>query len=259
MTQGVVHLQRQLKELEERLKHSPTPTYAFRSGERVRVGVLQDVVVEEVLHEGHIYLIDYTSVESNYGKSVRNEHQKKYVSWMQVRKFMEEQKESVVQNADLNLRFTYRMLSELFNKVYHFGVRFDVENSCGVDWGTEDKELLIDSIFGNIDIGKFAFIQYDAKTWVKSGYGFELLDGRQRLRAILDFYEDRFAWRGITFSELTSRDQNHFLGYPVLYAETKEMPRDKRLRNMIQLNSFGKVLGQDRIDQLKERLESETR
>jgi hypothetical protein len=255
MAQSVVHLQRQLNELEERLKHATEPTYAFKPGDKVRVGNLQDSVVEDVLHDGKIYLIDFTNVETNYGKPVRSENQKKYVSWVQVRKHQEEPRESIIHNADLNLRFSYRMLSELLNKVYHFGVKFDPDYQRGYEWDMEDKILLIDSIFNNIDIGKFALVQYDAKTWVKSGNGFEILDGKQRLHTLLDFYEDRFEWRGRTFSDLSSRDQNHFTGYPVLFAELKELSREKILRYFLQLNTFGKVMGQDHLTKVKEMLD----
>lgn len=250
MTQSVV-LQRQLKELEERLKYVSDPPYVFQPGDRVRVGSFQDVIVEETLFDGKVYLIDYTSVDTNYGRPVKTEHQKKYVSWVQVRRFQEEPAESVIHNADLNPRFIYRSLTELFNKAYHFGVKMEPVSPIGYEWEKGDRERLIDSIFQNIDIGKFTMVQYDAKTWARSGFGFQILDGRQRLGTLLDFYEDRLQWRGRLFSDLSSRDQNHFLGYPVMFAEVKELSQEKLLRYYVQLNTFGKVMDRERLDQLR--------
>jgi uncharacterized protein with ParB-like and HNH nuclease domain len=72
-------------------------------------------------------------------------------------------------------------------------------------WELEDKVALIDSIFNNVDIGKFAFIHlnYGEK------YTYEILDGKQRMRAILDYYENRFQYKGKYFNELSCREQNH--------------------------------------------------
>ena len=70
-------------------------------------------------------------------------------------------------------------------------------------WELSDKQLLIDSIFNNIDIGKFAFIHLDYKTWNKTGYAYEILDGKQRLKTIIDFYENRFSYKGIYYNDLS--------------------------------------------------------
>jgi len=255
MTLNVDHLKRKLTELEDRLKHTPNPAYAFRPGDKVRVGSLQNAVVEEVLHDGKIYLIDYTGIDHNYGKPIRVEHQKGYFNWMQVRKLREDQNDSLIQHVDMNLRYSYRMLSDMLNKTYHFGVNFDPDYQRGNEWELADKQLLIESIFHNVDIGKFVFIQYDTKTWIKSGYGFEILDGKQRLRALLEFYEDHFAWQGLTFSDLSARDQNHFMSYPVALTDVKDLTREKTLRYFLLLNTVGKVMDQAHLDKVRTMLD----
>ncbi|MBU5442323.1 DUF262 domain-containing protein [Paenibacillus sp. MSJ-34] len=255
MTNSANNMQRKLIEIEERLRYSSEPAYVFKRGDKVQVGNFHDAIVEEVLHDGKTYLIDYTEVSQNYGDPIRREHQKGYFSWVQVRKYQEEQPESMIQNTDLNLRFSYRMLIDLINRVYHYGVNFDPEYQRGYVWEPEDKVKLVESVFSNIDIGKFAFIQYDTKTWVKRGFGYEILDGKQRLRAIIDYYEDRFRWRGKTFSELSPRDRNHFLNYPVIFAEPKGLSREQTLRYFILLNTVGKSMSQEQLDQVKALLE----
>ena len=51
--------------------------------------------------------------------------------------------------------------------------------------------LLLDSIFKNIDIGKFVLIHLSDSEWVERGFGYEILDGKQRLSALIEFYENK--------------------------------------------------------------------
>lgn len=247
-------LQRKLSELEDKLKHTSDPTYLFRTGDAVRVGSLQDAVVAEVLHDGKIYLIDYTYIDKNFGKPIRHEHVTNYFIWMDVRKMRDEIPETIINNTDMNVRFAYRMLSELMNRVYNFGVNFDPDYQRDYVWELEDKVQLIESVYNNVDIGKFALIQYDTRTWVRTGLGYEIVDGKQRLLALKEFYEDRFAWRGKKFSDLTSREQNHFMNYPVIFAEVKDMTREQVLRYFIMLNTSGKIMDENHLDRVREEL-----
>lgn len=90
---------------------------------------------------------------------------------------------------------------------------------------------------------------------METGYSSEILDGKQRMRAILDFYEDRFQYKGKYFSQLSVKDQNHFKRYPVSVAETSEMSKEQVLRYFINLNSNGKVMSQDHLNKVKQMLE----
>jgi uncharacterized protein with ParB-like and HNH nuclease domain len=60
-------------------------------------------------------------------------------------------------------------------------------------WSLEDKVNLIDSIYNDIEIGRFAFIKTD---YSKNNFDFdkdfywEILDGKQRISAIIDFFEE---------------------------------------------------------------------
>jgi uncharacterized protein with ParB-like and HNH nuclease domain len=120
-------------------------------------------------------------------------------------------------------------------------MNFDRDDQQEYTWELDDKISLIDSIFNNVDIGKFVCIQNDTKTWVKTGFGFEILDGKQRLMALTEFYEDRFEWRGLKFSDLSTRDQNHFIFYHIPLAEVKGLPREKIQTYYLLLNKVGKV------------------
>ena len=58
-------------------------------------------------------------------------------------------------------------------------------------WTTYQKQLLIDSLLRDIDIPKIYFVAAAATPNAREDY--KVVDGQQRVSAILDFFEDRFA------------------------------------------------------------------
>jgi len=246
----------ELKQLVEKLYLIPEPTYTFSVGDRVEIGALKDVYVFDILNNGKIYEIDYTSINNNYGNPITNIHQKMYVTWFNIRKFQEYQDEPLVRNRDIKLNYFQTGMGDIFGKAYHFGINFEPEYQREFVWELEDKVSLIDSIFNNVDIGKFTFLHYDDQKWEETGFGYEVVDGKQRLRAILDFYEDRFTYKGKLFSELTHRDKNHFRDYPIMEVELHNLTREQVLRYFIMLNTGGRIMAKEQIDKVRGMLEN---
>ncbi len=241
----------------ENLQYIPEPTYKFNLNDRVRIGNLEDVYICGIYEDGKIYEIDYTSIDNNYGKPIRNEHCKMFVVWLRIRKYHDNDAVTLIQNTDLKLDYSQRSIHDLLGKAYTFGINFEPEYQRDYVWETEDKINLIDSIFNNVDIGKFAFIRYNTKQWSELGYGYEILDGKQRIRAILDFYEDRFKYQGKYFSDLSRRDQWHFENYAISSAEASNLTRKQILRYFIKLNTGGKIMSKEQIDKVRKLLEKE--
>lgn len=238
----------------EELEYAPEPTYFFVVGDRVEIGNLVDVYVSEVLEDGKLYEIDYTKIDHNYGKPITNEHQKMFVMWYRIRPYKVDYiEDSFIKNREMRMNFMQMHLSSLLSKVYHFGVDFNPDYQRDFVWDLEDKVALIDSIFNNVEIGKFAFIHkdYDEK------YLYEILDGKQRLRTILDFYENRFPYKGKYYNDLTIGDRSYFENYPVSVAEAEEMNRENVLRYFINLNKNGRVMSKDQISKVEEMLKDE--
>ena len=113
-------------------------------------------------------------------------------------------------------------------------------------------QLLIDSIFNNIDIGKFAFIHLDYKKWDETGYGYEILDGKQRLNAIIEFYENRFPYKGVYYNDLSGRDKRIFKNHSIVQGEVSETERKDVLKYFLMLNRTGKVMDQKHLDNEEE-------
>jgi len=244
-------LQFELTEIKERLYLIPMPTHLFNVGDRVIIGRLEDVYVEEVLEQGRVYKIDYTFTENNYGNPIKYEHNKRYVRWLDIRKYQENTKADLIKNTDLELYYSQRSMRDLITKSYFFGVDFSPEYQRDYVWELEDKISLIDSIFNNVDIGKFVFIKND----IMNNYMYEILDGKQRLRAILDFYEDRFQYEGKYFSDLSIREQDFIEDYSITIAEVDNISKKQILRFFIKLNRSGKVMSKEQLAKVEKMLE----
>ncbi|GAA4879801.1 hypothetical protein GCM10023310_69970 [Paenibacillus vulneris] len=240
-------LARELRDLTECIHLIPEPREILQTGTQVRIGALEDVMIEEVLMDGKVYKIDYTSVNTNYGNPIRNEHQKRFVKWLDVRKMPQSDVQTLCKRDDLQLSYSNRHMGDIFSKAYHFGIDFDPDYQREHVWSLEDKVSLIDSIYNNIDIGKFVYVHL--------GYSvekmYEILDGKQRIRAILDFYEDKFPYNGLYFSEMTNRDQDHFENYPISCAEVREATRAQKLRYFIKLNTGGRIMSTEHLDKVR--------
>lgn len=237
--------------INEKLQYCPEPTYFFNVGDRVEIGRLEDVYVIGVYEGNKIYEIEYSSTNNNYGNPIRTEHQKMFVEWMDIRPYREIQPEiTLIKNNDLRMNFMQMHIGSLLNKTYHFGVNFNPDYQRDYVWDLEDKVALIDSIFNNIDIGKFAFIHL--------GYSgensYEILDGKQRMRAILDYFENRFAYKEKYFNDLSIREQDHFEEYPISVAETHNADRKQIMKYFLTLNKHGRIMDKQQLDKVEKML-----
>lgn len=239
-----------LKEKERCLYLIPEPTYYFDINDKVVIGNLEDVVVNKIFDNGKIYEILYSSTDTNYGNPIITSGHKMIVNWMNIRK-PSNNKESLIKNTDIRLSYSQQTISSFFNKTYYFGIDFNPDYQRDYVWELEDKVALIDSIFNNIDIGKFVFIHkgYSGK------YGYEILDGKQRIRAILDFFEDRFQYNGKYYSELSYKDQWHFDEYSISVAEVNELTPKQVLKYFLMVNKTGKVMSKEQLIKVEKMLE----
>ncbi len=73
-------------------------------------------------------------------------------------------------------------------------------------WSDADRERLLDSVFRGLTIGEFIFISDRDE----DDYRYEILDGQQRLTALIDFVLNKFTYKGFYYNELSVADQDHF-------------------------------------------------
>lgn len=116
-------------------------------------------------------------------------------------------------------------------------------------WTEKQKSYLIDSILNGLPIPELYMQEYSSSNGVERHV---VVDGQQRIRACLEFIENRFplsetdtdAWRDLTFESLSEPLKKKLFGYNFLVRLLPEMPESQlrsmfsRLnRNVVALNS----------------------
>lgn len=223
-------------------RHKTVPTMTYKIGERVQRGSVKSSTVTEILDDGHILKLHEIFTENNYGKPYDRERDD-YVMWYQVTKYHTAEENDALptfthRGSLRRLNYSQRSLMGFFSMVYRFGVDMDPIYQRGNVWSLEDKQALIHSIFNEVDIGKFVFIHLDYKGGDLPLY--EILDGKQRLNAIIDFFENRYTYQGKYYHELSYRDQAHLEDYPISWAEIQNITLKQKLEYFIRLNVSGK-------------------
>ena len=252
-------LRNQLKELEGQLLFMELPpTRLFEVGERVTWGGHKEVYIEEVLHKGMIY-----KLKSIFHKDPTNHHHYDlkdrtvsyaYQLWSYIFPFEARSPLPQLSASDsLNIYYANSDISSLLHKHYFSGIDYTPEYQRDYVWSLEDKIALIESIMNNIDIGKFTFVYLSFEEAEKRyGRNFEILDGKQRMKAIIEFYEDRFEYKGKKFSELSFPDVHAFKGHPISHAELRDVTKEQILRTFIKLNTTGRVMEKEHIERVRE-------
>ena len=138
----------------------------------------------------------------------------------------------------------------------------EVEYQRGLVWNTEQKQLLIESIYNNIDIGKFV-VRLRSWEWVEKRVNAnqlqytafrDLVDGKQRTTALVEFVSNVFQdSNGLYFDDLSSVAQKHFLNYGNLqYNEMPESTKDSDVINyFLALNHTGTPMSKEHIEYVK--------
>lgn len=222
-----------------RRKQISQPTIQRKVGDRVQHGHIKQSLIKEVLDDGKIYLLDEIVTDHNYGNPY-DYGRSMYIAWHDVETYYspEELESLEVMSFRDEVRITHSNspVESLIHK-YYDGMDMDPEYQRGDVWDESDKVALIDSMFKNIDIGKFTLIRLP---YSEKGPMYEILDGKQRLRAIIDFLEGRFEYKGKKFRDLHPKDRYHFEGYPILYAETEGLTLQQKALYFLKLNTAGK-------------------
>lgn len=234
-----LELERSLQEVMDR-KYLPEPTRVFQVGDKVKYGNWDDCYILEVCEGGKYYKVYIETKEIAYGKYIGQTKKETYRVWLDLWPIFDTSKTpSFIEDDDIKLNYYQQDINGLLHRRFHSsaGIDMDPPYQRGLVWTEAQKIELINSIFRNIDIGKFSIIKNDFDK--ERRYYYEILDGKQRMNALCEFYEDRYRYRGLLFSELCFRDKHHFLGYPVSVGEVDRLTEEQKLRYFLKLNVTG--------------------
>jgi len=245
-----------IKEYEEAIVNGiitmPPKHRIYKVGQRVRWGAHNETYIREVYSDGKFYLTETLGVIRDRNGAPENELH--ILPWFELFPYNINKQTNFAKKDKYVIRMSNSSISSLISMVHanYAGVDFDADYQREHVWTKQDKIELITSIFDNIDIGKFVFIQRNAKV---EGKYYEILDGKQRLTAITEFYEDRFKYKGFYFSELSFGDQHKFTDHMISYGYLENPNKEAIFETFIKLNTCGKPMPKKHIDKVKKLLD----
>ncbi len=230
----------------------PAPTRTFKIGEEVRVGHLDDCIVEGVFEDGKLYKINYTTINRDGVFPGRTG----YWNWLSVyqREFPEDH--DLIRNEDVRLNFYNTSLDSLIHKQYHAGIDMDPPYQRGYVWDDADRDKLLNSVFTNIDIGKFVLVKQEDRVAYDIPY-FEILDGKQRLHTLCAFYEGRYKWNGLTYADLSFREKSFFDARQVACAEVSYTTEKQKLELFLLVNTNGRIVSEEHLEKVRRLIDNE--
>jgi hypothetical protein len=245
-------LERNLRDFREYRINPPTIQYSV--GQRVQRGAIKESVVTEVLDGGKIYKLHEKFIEQNYGNPLQCERDA-YAAWHDLYPYIDPQHRPPQLSYRDSVFIQYMQMStmSIFTTYYNFGLDMEPDYQRGNVWTLDDKVKLIDSIFNNVDIGKFVFIKLPFREGCPS---YECLDGKQRVTALVEFNEGRFAYKGMTIHQMCGHDQDHFGDYPISMAHLSPMTDKQKYEYFLKLNMGGKAQDPRHLAYVKGLLES---
>lgn len=223
------------------------PSYFFNVGDKVRYGGWNSTVITAVFDDGAFYEVATSNKED--GRTSKN-----IVIWLSLRR-LEYGETSFASNEDIRLYYSNASVESLLSKHILFGVDFNPDYQRELVWDDKDRELLLDSLFMGADIGRFVFRVKDDHETSLDGPFYEIVDGKQRMMALLDFYADRYPYKGAYFSDLSAKDQCAFKNTSVSIADAKNLSKKDTLRLFIMLNRGGRPVSEEVVRRAEKMLE----
>ena len=247
-------LERDLQDIKDSIKIGIlplNPTRKFVVDERIRFGGFKEVYIREIGEDNLYYMVEAIGVSRERDKPARNEFH--WCGWYELFPMSQSVQTSFAIEDKYYLRLMNSSIESLLHLIYapHAGVDFDVEYQREHVWTISDKVALIESIFNNIDIGKFVFSERPMGT---KGKLLEVIDGKQRLSALKEFYEDRYQYCGYYFSQLSFADRHKITGHGITYGYLESPTRRAVYTTFIKLNTCGKPMDIKHINKVKKLL-----
>lgn len=234
------------------LYRAPDPTYHFNVGDVVRYGSMVSSTVEEIHNDGRCYLLKCIARNNNYGKPYEYETYRA-VAWHQIRP-IKENDTNFATNQDIRIYFNNSTIESLIHKHYHFGIDMEPDYQRGYVWEMCDKEALLDSIFENVDIGKFVLIRLDSEQWSTRDVMYEILDGKQRLSTLIEYYENRFPYNGKYFNDLSGLDRYTLMQHTISVGEVDNANKKEVYNYFLMLNKTGRPMAKEQIEKVEKLL-----
>jgi len=226
------------------------PTRSFEVGEMVELGNIERSEIIGKFKDGSIYKLRTTHTKRD-GVAINET----FALWFEISKFGTREKNNSQPNLAAPDTLHYRTLnsqvSSLLSRISHFGVEFCPSYQRGYAWTPEQKQALITTLLERGSIGTFSF---NRRSYGTKGPLYEIVDGKQRLTALNEFFQDQFSIKGKYFSELTTSDQSLIENAPALIYDLEEASEKDILILFLRVNRAGTPVDQEHINKVQARL-----
>lgn len=162
---------------------------------------------------------------------------------------------------------------EVITSQVQFLIKFIAENQLDLNpiyqrdyvWSTKQKQSFITSLV-------------QGKTTIKPTYlynnvpinepMYEVLDGKQRINAVLSYMKNEFSVNGFYYKDLSIKDTNKFLHLPVEYTRIKyyhpqkghtTMPLEYKIELFLQINEYGQRMSDNDLEKAKQYMQKKAK
>lgn len=182
----------------------PSPYYTFSIGDQVVYGRNVNVRIVEIFDDGKAVIVKSDSW-SGY----------RFMHWYDVYPANSIKQTNFAANR-FDITYTTLQLDDVVGQCIKYGINDTISCQRGYVWSLEDKQRLIDSIFRGSDIGKFVFVK---REYPHAKY---VIDGKQRINAIMGYMLGEYSYRGVYYRELGYMDRMAFDRHGIQFGEIKD-------------------------------------
>jgi len=207
------------------------------AGQRVVIGNLQDCVVVETTPDFKKVIVEYTRVDNNYGNPITTTGCIGGWCWFEVIPEIKVPVEPFAVDRHNVAQMISSDVEGIISQVYRRGLIDNPDYQRGYVWTDQDKHNYLETVFQDRDLGKFVFIE----DGTLKEYRIEVLDGKQRLSALLEFVTSRLQYNGYYFHQLSQKDRRLFTGRRVQSAtiDRNNVSREDLLKLFLEVNTAG--------------------
>lgn len=148
-------------------------------------------------------------------------------------------------NEIATFNFNPYLIDKEGNKVYY------QRDFC---WSLKDKKDFIESIYNQMNCGVIVIKYNDDDKMCKVGAEYDVIDGKQRLKTLIEFFNDEFEDKnGYYWSDFSKVAQRRFLCFsPFTVYEFRENVTDERIKEaFLNVNHMGVEMSKEHIQFVK--------
>lgn len=145
------------------------------------------------------------------------------------------------------------MINEYTNNVYDFNPEYQRD----LVWSIEQKQAFIKTLMiGDVDLCP-TFI---AEPYSNGKREYEVLDGKQRMMAVIDYIRGKFPVEGFYYKDLSLGDISRLMYSPFKYKLIKyydkkkgfsEMTTEQKVELFLQINEYGQRVSEEHLTKIK--------